>query len=110
MDPYIINNMPDDDDPPIPVGSSDMTMTTTLDETQSIVFDLVDDGNGYVIVASVNDADKQQSEGAVIMCFDPTLDLAKVVSLIMTFRHSNVITMSGDAAAAVASVIGDANP
>lgn len=84
MDPYIINNMPDDD-----VLEADLEMIAD----GNISLKLVHDGDSYVLTVGLVDSDT----GSVVAAFDPTCNLETVLSFLAVIRTARV---AGGSAAA----------
>lgn len=85
LDPYIIQNMPDDDEAPL---VADLEMVS-----QDVKLVVVDDGGSYVLLAGPVD----QAEGSVVAAFDPTMDLQVVLSLIAVIRQATITGGSKEA-------------
>lgn len=77
MDPYIINNMPDDDE----VLEADLELVA-----DDIKMNVVYDGDSYVLTVGHADSDG----GAVVAAFDPTISLEVVLSFISLIRQARV--------------------
>lgn len=85
MDPYIINNMPDDDEAPL---VADLEMVA-----EDLKLVVVNDGSSYVLLVGPVD----QDEGNVMAAFDPTMDLHVVLSLIALIRQATITGGSKEA-------------
>jgi hypothetical protein len=75
MDPYIINNMPDEE---VPVA--DLTITDD-DLTISLAYD----GDSYVLAVGTD-----ENGGRVVCAFDPTIDLGVALAFLMVLRRGQV--------------------
>jgi hypothetical protein len=90
MDPYIINNMPDDE-----VLEADLEMVA-----DDIKLSVVHDGGTYVLTVGTTDSDA----GAVVAAFDPTISLEVVLSFIAVIRQAHVTGGSAQANAIAADL------
>lgn len=78
MDPYVINNMPDDD-----VLEADLEMIADGTISLKLVFD----GDSYVLTVGLVDSDT----GNVVAAFDPTCNLETVLSFLAVIRTARVV-------------------
>lgn len=92
MDPYIINNMPDDDTPDL---LADLELVA---EDVKVV--VCHDGDSYVMIAGPVDT----NEGSVIAAFDPTCTLEVVLSFLAVIRQAKVTGGSPEANAIAAAI------
>lgn len=90
MDPYIINNMPDDDMPEA-VGHMRVSMLVGSTEPSSLHVDLCErvDVPGYELTLS------QGETSVVVAAFDPTLNLKQVL-VILKVLMNGAITQGSD--------------
>jgi hypothetical protein len=104
MDPYIINNMPDEEPTSLLTLACDLGAGTVL-------FDIVHDGNSYVLCCTDAGANPTlDSQGAaVIAAFDPKLDPPALVSLLLALSHGEVIGASAEGNEILLTIFGGAN-
>ncbi len=91
MDPYIIQNMPDDDAPLM----ADLELVA---EDVKVV--VAHDGDSYVMIAGPVDS----TEGSVIAAFDPTCTLSVVLSFLAVIRQATVTGGSPEANAIATAI------
>jgi hypothetical protein len=90
MDPYIINNMPDDE----PLAAD---LELVADDIKVI---LAHDGDTYVLLAGPTDTD----QASVIAAFDPTVTLTVALSFLAVIRQAVVVGGSADANAVATEI------
>jgi hypothetical protein len=90
MDPYIIENMPDDETDAL---SHLRWSAFSVDGTQMFL-DVAETKTGFELLASTNAGD---GPAAVVAAFDPTLTLAQVMSVIMVMLSGVLIGASDEA-------------
>ncbi len=93
MDPYIINNMPDDE----PLAAD---LELVADDIKVI---LAHDGDTYVLLAGPTDTD----QASVIAAFDPTVTLTVALSFLAVLRQGVVTGGSPEANAIAAAIKAD---
>lgn len=91
MDPYIIQNMPEDEAPLV----ADLELVA---EDVRVV--LTYDGGSYVLVAGRADS----QDGSVVAAFDPTCTLEVALSFLAVIRQATVVGGSPEANAIAASI------
>jgi hypothetical protein len=90
VDPYIINNMPDDE--PL---VADLELVA-----EDVKVAVCHDGDSYVMIAGPVDA----AEGSVIAAFDPTCTLEVVLSFLAIIRQATVVGGSPEANAIATAI------
>lgn len=101
MDPYIINNMPDD---PQPILTADLHI---VDESAGAELFLVNDGDSYVLTIATVGADTETNGANIVAAFDPTLSLTQAFSVIALIARGNVVAMSDELTTALADKLGE---
>lgn len=96
IDPYIINNMPEDDGP-----IADIDLAFGLDDGSEVALSF--DGNSYVLTIAEVDPNRQVGdlvESKLVAAFDPILNLAQCMAILRVI-HAGELTGASDEAAAV---------
>ena len=99
MDPYIIENMPDDETDAI---SHLRWAAVSVDGTQMFL-DVAETKTGFELLASTSASD---GPAAVIAAFDPTLNLAQIMSVIKVMLSGALVGASDEANAVAARLNG----